>query len=279
MTNARRARGASGMVTSTVSGFDLLRANARIYRIDLTPPCFLPDPDGMAPLAFHDSADNGDFTALYDIDGDGSPETLSFTTLMAIAQGPNPLGQQVLYVAGKQGSTNALTEHSFVFRIEWATVLVPWSGPLGRVDDACFAGSRFADPFARATCLAPGGPCPGQPDGTACDDGDPCNGAETCAGGICRRGTPLPDGTTCGAATDCRGASACAAGACVPGSPAADGTACAATDPCDGRAACAGGACRITGGPDALVVRDLDVRPTAGTDVEIADDECIGPRP
>src|SRR4029077_11883834 len=137
--------------------------------------------------------------------------------------GPNPLGQQVLYVAGKLGNSNTLDEDSVVFRIEWAKELTPWSGPTGRVSDACFTGTGFADPFAQPACLPPGGPCPGQPDGTSCADGDPCNGAETWAGGTGRRGAPAADGTACGTATDCRGASACQAGACVPGPAAADG--------------------------------------------------------
>src|SRR5262249_53914329 len=219
--------------------FYLLRSSARIYRVDLAPPCFLPDPNGTAPLAFHDSIDDGDFTVLYDIDGDGTPDSVSFTALTAIVQGPNPLGQQVLYVAGRQGISNALTEDSVVFRIEWATVLDPWSGPLDRVPDECFAGSAFPDPFLRPACLPPGAPCPGQPDGTSCDGGDRGNGGETCLGGICHRGAPAADGTTCGSATDCRGVSVCQAGACVAGAAAADGTACAAADPCEGRGACA----------------------------------------
>jgi glucose/arabinose dehydrogenase len=237
--------------------FYLLRSSARIYRVDLQPPCFLPDPAGTAPLAFHDATDDGDFTVLYDIDRDGQYDEVSFTNLTAIVQGPNPLGQQVLYVAGKQGNSNALTEHSVVFRIEYATAFTPWSGPLGRVDDACFATSGFQNPFDRPTCLPPGAPCPGQPDGTSCDDGDPCNGRETCAGGVCQHGAPPPDGTACGAATDCRAVSVCQAGACVAGAAAPDGTGCAGDDPCAGRAACSAGTCRVTGAADALDVARL----------------------
>ncbi|HJQ82590.1 MAG TPA: PQQ-dependent sugar dehydrogenase, partial [Candidatus Binatia bacterium] len=211
--------------------FYLLRQSARIYRLDLAPPCFLAGPAGTAPLAFHDATDDGDFSMLYDLDGDGEYENVSFGSLMAIVQGPNALGQQVLYVAGKQGNSNALNEDSAIFRIEWATALTPWTGPTGPVAESCFGDAGVENPFARPACLPPGGPCPGQPDGTACDDGDPCNGAETCVGGICHHGTPLADGTACAGATDCRAASACQHGVCMPGASLPDGTACAADDP------------------------------------------------
>ena len=43
-----------------------------------------------------------------------------------------------------------------------------------------------------------------------CDDGNPCNGTETCgAAGTCAAGTPLADGTACGTDKECL------AGACV----------------------------------------------------------------
>jgi len=32
--------------------------------------------------------------------------------------------------------------------------------------------------------------CPGQPDGTGCNDGSPCTGGEVCGGGVCGGGTP-----------------------------------------------------------------------------------------
>jgi glucose/arabinose dehydrogenase len=249
--------------------FYLLRASARIYRADLEPPCFLPHPNGVTPLPFHDAAEDGDFNVLYDIDSDGELDFPSFTSLVAITQGPSPLGQQVLYVAGKQGNSNALTEDSVVFRIEYATAFTPYAGPAGRVPDSCFSDGVYSgggsgtppygyeNPFLREPCLPPGGPCPGQPDGTSCDDGDPCNGAEACLAGICRHGAPAADGTTCGGTSACRGAGVCQAGACVPGTPVADGTPCAADDPCSGHGACAGGVCQPSGGPDPLAVRDL----------------------
>ena len=53
-----------------------------------------------------------------------------------------------------------------------------------------------------------------------CDDGDPCNGAETCepARG-CVGGAPLPDEAPCGDATVCNGLERCRGGACRPGEP------------------------------------------------------------
>jgi glucose/arabinose dehydrogenase len=246
--------------------FYLLRASDRIYRVDLAAPCFLPDPDpnAYAPLPFHDSTDDGDFTALYDFDGDGQVDVISFTNLTAIVQAPNPLGQQVLYVAGKQGNSNALTEDSAIFRIEYATAFTPYAGPLGRVPDSCFAGTPWENAFARTTCLPPGGPCPGAPDGTPCDDGDPCNGVETCSAGVCQHGVPAPEGTACGAGDACHVAGSCRAGTCVAGDPVPDGTPCGAADPCAGRGTCSAGACTVTGGPAPLSVRALRLRRASG---------------
>lgn len=236
--------------------FYLLRDSARIYRIDLTPPCFMPSGTELAPLAFHDSSNDGDFRAVYDIDGNGTFDTVSLTTLTAITQGPSPVGQDTLYVAGKQG--NGFTDDSVVYRIEYATEFTPYSGPAGRVPDSCFAG--IENPFMRATCLAAGGPCPGQPDGTPCDDGDPCNGAETCQAGICQHATPAADGTSCAGADACHAAGTCQSGQCVAGAALPDGTPCPDADPCNGTETCQAGACTSSGGAAALDGGAITVR-------------------
>ena len=137
--------------------FYLLRDGARIYRVDLAPPCFIPGPSGRAPLAFHDSPDDGDFTVFFDRDGDGSFDEVSFTTLTAITQGPDPLGRQVLYVAAKEGNSSALTEHSAIFRIEYAasTPPIPASPPAAT---RTLSGVRPARPLARAPASRTGRP-------------------------------------------------------------------------------------------------------------------------
>jgi glucose/arabinose dehydrogenase len=251
--------------------FYLLRGSDRIYRVDLEPPCFLPHPNGVTPLPFHDSTEDGDFTAFYDPSGGTNPQTVSFPVLVATAQGPNPLGQQVLYVAGKQGNSSALDEDSVVFRIEYATAFTPYAGPGGRVPDTCFTAGVYSgggaggaapyayeNPFLRPTCALPGSPCPGQPDGTPCDDGDPSNGAETCQAGVCQHGAPAPDGTACGGGDDCHAPASCQAGRCAAGPPLPDGTACAAGDPCL-PGVCAAGACAASGSPARLAVRQLKI--------------------
>jgi glucose/arabinose dehydrogenase len=240
--------------------FYTLRQSARIYRIDLTPPCFLPDPAGVAPLAFHDVATDGDFNVSYDIDDDGDIDNINHTLLTAMVQGPDPLGRQVLYVAGRQNESSGHTEDSVVFRIEYATAFTPYAGPTGHVADTCFAGSGWENPFVRTSCMPPGGPCPGQPDGTPCDDGDVCNGAETCLAGICRHGTPLADGSTCLGGDPCRTAWTCQAGTCVAGSTSPDGTPCPDGDPCNGLETCTAGQCVATNGPDVLAIRSLTVK-------------------
>jgi len=49
-----------------------------------------------------------------------------------------------------------------------------------------------------------------------CDDGEPCNGAETCADHVCTSGTGLVDGTSCGANMLCLN-NACTQGVCGDG--------------------------------------------------------------
>jgi len=77
-----------------------------------------PDPNGITPLAFHDSTDDNDFNVISDFDGDGEFDEGQFTNFMAIVQGPDPLGRQVLYVAAKRGNGNALDRHCSVFESE-----------------------------------------------------------------------------------------------------------------------------------------------------------------
>lgn len=205
--------------------------NARIYRVDLAPPCFLPDPAGVTPVAFHDDGNNDDdFTVLYDLDGDGLPDDLTANSLTAITTAPDPLGQHALYVAGRQNN-GAFDDHSVVFRVEYATAFVPYSGPTTPVPDSCFSDGTYsggsgrtvpygyANPFHRAACATTStGACAGKPDGTACDDGNACNGHEACQAGVCRSGTPPADGTPCVVGSDpCTGGGRCTSGTCVPG--------------------------------------------------------------
>ncbi|HWP65543.1 MAG TPA: PQQ-dependent sugar dehydrogenase [Candidatus Limnocylindria bacterium] len=235
--------------------FYLLRSSARIYRIDLVPPCFVPGTDTQAPLPFHDEQDDDEFFAYYDVDDDGDPNFVSLTTLSAIAQGPSPQGE-VLYLAANQNASNELTQDAVIFRLEYATVFTPYDGPTGRVADECFGA--YENPFRRPTCLPPGGPCPGAPDGTPCDDGDACNGAETCQAGVCNHGAAAPDGTACTPANACRGAGTCEVGYCESAAPAPDGTPCPDADPCDGLETCLGGVCQPgDGDPEPLAVKTL----------------------
>ena len=250
--------------------FYLLRDSARIYRVDLEPPCFLPHPNGVTPVEFHDQDEDGDFVVNYDIDGDQQFENVSLTNLVAIAQAPNPQGLPVLYVAGRQGG--GFTDDAIIFRIEYATAFTPYAGALGRVSDSCFTDGVYSgggagaapyaweNPFFRDTCLPPGGPCPGQPNGTPCDDGDACNGAETCQDGICNHGTPAADGSACSSTDPCRPDGVCQTRRCMPGAPAPDGTPCPDTDACNGFETCVAGTCTPGAGPLPLSVQSLKVK-------------------
>jgi glucose/arabinose dehydrogenase len=235
--------------------FYLLRDSARIYRIDLQPPCFMPSGTELAPLIFHDSNNDNDFRAIYDQNGDGTFDTINLQVLTAIAQGPSPVGKDTLYVAGKQGT--GFTDDSVIYRIEYATSYTPYSGPTGRVPDSCFAG--IDNPFSHPACLSAGGPCQGQPDGTSCDDGNTCNGNETCQGGICQHGSDAADGTGCPAADGCHAAGSCSGGACLTGAALPDGTPCPDGDACNGTETCAAGVCQAAAvaAPQALNVSSI----------------------
>jgi glucose/arabinose dehydrogenase len=236
--------------------FYLLRGSARIYRVDLAPPCFVPGTATQAPLAFHDQEDDDEFFAYYDIDDDGDPNFVSLTSLAAITPGPNPLGGQVLYLAANQNASGELTQDAVVFRLEYATAFTPYDGPVARVGDECF--TDYENPFRRPTCLPPGGPCPGAADGTPCDDGDACNGAETCDAGVCNHGANAPNGTSCTPPDACRGNGTCDDGYCASTTPAPDGTPCPDADPCDGLETCAAGVCQPgDGDPEQLDVKTL----------------------
>ena len=124
--------------------FYLLRDSARIYRLDLESPCFVPDPAGITPRPFHDSSDDNDFRAFYDIDDDGDLDNVSFRNLVALVQAQNPLGQEVLYVTGRQSNSSSLTADSIIFRIEFATEFTPYGGPIGRVPDSCYVQGPFS---------------------------------------------------------------------------------------------------------------------------------------
>lgn len=239
--------------------FYLLRDSARIYRVDLQPPCFLPPSATADPLRFHDSNRDGDFRAVYDVDADGDFDNVALTNLTAIVQGPDPLGRQVLYIAGRQNNGSDMQADSVVYRLEYATAFAPWAGDPGRVPDSCFAG--LENPFARPRCLPPGGPCPGQPDGTSCEDGEVCNGQETCTAGICRPAVaPAADGTVCDGAAACRTPGTCRAGRCEAGAPVADGTPCPDSDPCNGRETCRDGVCTPGSGPEPLELGSVVLR-------------------
>lgn len=81
---------------------------------------------------------------------------------------------------------------------------------------------------------------PNAPDGTACDDGDPCAQSDSCQGGVCVSSNPI----SCTALDQCHDAGTCdpATGQCSnPAKP--DGSACDDGDACTQRDSCLAGAC------------------------------------
>ena len=137
----------------------------------------------------------------------------------------------MLYVVGRQGSGNGLTEDSAIFRIEYTGSTAGWSDAVAHVADACFTGGVYSggdgssplyaweNPFGRAACMVAAGPCTGQPDGATCAAADGCHGAGTCQGGACVGGAAVPDGTACSDGDPCDGLETCQAGACTTTAP------------------------------------------------------------
>lgn len=108
------------------------------------------------------------------------------------------------------------------------------------VGDACECLNAACTPLgscSTASCDAQTGECIDAPvpNGTSCDDGDACNGAETCQAGACSPGTPV----ICDDGDACNGVETCQAGACQPGSP----VICDDGDVCNGVETCQAGAC------------------------------------
>jgi hypothetical protein len=121
--------------------------------------------------------------------------------------------------------------------------------------DTCQAGACVGG--AAVTCTP--GPCQvlaycdpaigcyyvAAPDGTACDDGNPCTQVDACTGGTCQ-GSPAPDGTGCDDGNPCTQIDTCQSGQCTGTNPLADGTACNDGNLCMAGETCQAGACKGT---------------------------------
>jgi RHS repeat-associated protein len=105
----------------------------------------------------------------------------------------------------------------------------------------CAASDACHDP---GVCNPISGLCsnPVKPAGTACSDGTPCNGEETCQDGVCTAGTApaLDDGNPCTTDT-------CDAVAGVTHTPVVAGSTCSNGDACDGIEACDGAGVCVSG--------------------------------
>jgi hypothetical protein len=103
------------------------------------------------------------------------------------------------------------------------------------------------------------GPCAGQPDGTACNDGNACTQTDTCQAGVCLGSNPM----TCAALDQCHAAGTCnpSTGACSNRA-VADGTACNDSNACSQIDTCQAGAC-FGGNP--VTCATLDQCHAAGT--------------
>ena len=113
----------------------------------------------------------------------------------------------------------------------------------------CAGGSPVICPppdgcHAASTCNPATGVCdPGAalPDGTSCNDGNPCTNVDTCQAGACTGGSPV----TCGPAASCHEASTCnpGTGLCEAGPALPNGTSCNDGDACTTVDTCQAGTC------------------------------------
>lgn len=116
----------------------------------------------------------------------------------------------------------------------------------------CYSGFCVDGVCCENACDAPcmtcagnktAGTCTPAPDDSPCDDGEPCNGPDSCLQGSCISGNTPPD---------CTPANPCLEGICQPGqgcvtSARADGSDCDNGNQCDGADACQQGQCLPTG--------------------------------
>jgi hypothetical protein len=169
--------------------FYLLRDSARIYRIDLQPPCFMPTGSELAPLVFHDSNSDNDFRAVYDIDDDEDFDNVGLSTLSAITQGRARPGRTRSTSSASRGTASPTTRSST------ASSSRPRSRRIrarGRVPDSCFAGIENRSRGRRV--MVPSGACAGQPDGASCDDGNALQRQRTLPGRRCTHTGNVGDG-------------------------------------------------------------------------------------
>jgi hypothetical protein len=122
--------------------------------------------------------------------------------------------------------TNGFIGGEGVFSAQAPTVPPPCNDNNACTADACVGGGTSVA-FCRNTPT---------PSGTSCEDGNVCNGVETCDGnGACQPGTNVSAGTSCSDSNACNGDETCSgSGTCLAGTPPEvnDRNACT-TDSCD----------------------------------------------
>ena len=174
------------------------------------------------------------------------PQVLSRHTVDTGAGTCNGLPRgEFIYSFDTYGGTDGGSSGSPVVNNSGEIVGQLYGGCGTNINDPCDAGSNATVDGAMAYYFAdveafldPSGGCTGDPQ---CDDGDACNGAETCVGGSCQNGTPPPcqngDGC-CPSGCDSGNDDDCGGGGCINPGGAPVGAPC--TDPAD----CCGNKCK-----------------------------------
>ena len=130
-----------------------------------------------------------------------------------------------------------LNKNPFLTPAQIQTALTSTADPIG-TPTVDIAGTGRLDALA-ALAAANAVPAPQCLTDSACNDGNPCNGVETCRSGVCAAGTPL----------NCDDANPCTTDACDPTTgcqhrPSADGITCSDGNICMVGDTCNSGVCQ-----------------------------------
>lgn len=116
----------------------------------------------------------------------------------------------------------------------------PWPGEGVKLAEHAWVVSGDTHRWTSSLVVSADGPCAGKPNGTACDDKDPCTTGDQCTSGACA-GAPV----RCASSNPCMSGATCspATGLCTGGTRRPDGADCDDGDACTASDECRQGVC------------------------------------
>lgn len=116
----------------------------------------------------------------------------------------------------------------------------PWPGEGIKVAEHAWVVSGDVHQWKSSLVIGSQGPCSSKPEGTVCDDGNPCTISDRCTSGVCA-GTPV----SCSSSNSCTTGGTCdaATGLCTGGTSKAEGASCDDGDSCTTADRCHFGVC------------------------------------